>query len=170
MKKNIILITVTLLFVCLMILFFQRKEEVKSNNLKFFFPSYTNIYDDYKIAHEKSIRTRKPLLILFTSYSFGNSIRTQILKFINHKEVQKLFEEKYIFVCLLVDSPKKLDKADSLIYGGFADKGELWADFQIKKFKRNVVHTIFIEYTDNRYREVDTNDLKDMEDFLTKIK
>lgn len=152
-----------------MALFFQKKEEVKTNNLKIFFPAYTSVYDDYKIAHEESIKTGKPLFILFTSYNYRNTIQTQILKYINHKEVQKLFQEKYVFVCLLVDSPKKLSKADSLIYGGFADKGELWADFQIKKFKRNVVHSIFIEYSDNRYREVDTNDLKDMEDFLTKI-
>ncbi|RYU93860.1 thioredoxin family protein [Emticicia agri] len=170
MKKRIILIAVTLIFACLMILFFQRKEEVKSNNLKIFFPSYTNIYDDYKTAHEESIKTGKPLLILFTSYNFRTNIRDQVFKFINHKEVRKLLEEKYIFVCLLVDSPKKLSKADSLIYGGFADKGELWSDFLIQKFKQNAIPTIFIEYTNDKFRAVDTNYLKNLEDFLTKIK
>lgn len=98
-----------------------------------------DVYNNIDDAISCSIKSEKPLFVIFSGYAYGRETSAQIIY--KNRKIRKIVSDKFIPVVLYVDDGKKLDEIQVVNRNGKERKlrniGNVNSDYQIQKFKNN---------------------------------
>jgi len=115
------------------------------------------VFHDLDKAREYAIKVNRPLLVDFTGHACANCRKTESMVWTNDK-IKPILQNEVVIASLYCDDKEALPKSEwkysDAIQGEIRTVGNKWADYQVRKYKRNAQPLYVIQ-------DHDGNDLTD---------